>query len=93
MQNPETRYMSTRRVRAFRRRQAAGHYRRTVDVTAAQLDALEWLGYLNPERRGDRFDEGDAIEAFLKHSLVKPSPSSAPVDLSPSVSGLEPAVI
>jgi hypothetical protein len=71
MQNPETRYISTRRVRAFRRRQAAGRYRRTVDVTAAQLDALERLGYLNPDRRGDRADECDAIEMFLTDSLNK----------------------
>jgi hypothetical protein len=72
MQNPGTRYISTRRVRMFRRRQAAGRYRRTVDVTAAQLDALVERGYLNLDQRGDRADEGEAIELFLADALAKP---------------------
>ena len=52
---------------AMRRRQM----RRTVDVTAAQLDALVERGYLNPVQRGDRADEFEAIEAFLLDSLIK----------------------
>jgi hypothetical protein len=43
-------------------------YRRSVDVTAAQLDALE--DYLDPDRRGDRA-EAEAIENFLSDSLAK----------------------
>jgi hypothetical protein len=35
-----------------------------IDVTDAQLGALEKRGYLNPNRRGDRADECDAIEMF-----------------------------
>jgi hypothetical protein len=34
----------------------------SIDVTDAQLDALEVRGYLDPDRRGERADECDAIE-------------------------------
>jgi hypothetical protein len=34
-----------------------------------QLDALEKRGYLDPDRRGNRADECDAIEMFLGDSL------------------------
>jgi hypothetical protein len=47
--------------------------RRSIDVTDAQLDALEVRGYLDPDRRGDRADECDAIEMFLSDSLTKSS--------------------
>jgi hypothetical protein len=40
-------------------------------MTHAQLDALEVRGYLDPDRRGDRADERDAIEMFLADSLRK----------------------
>jgi hypothetical protein len=40
--------------------------RRTVDITAAQLDALEERGYLDPHLRGDRADKCEAIETFLR---------------------------
>jgi hypothetical protein len=46
-------------------------HRRSIDVTDAQLDALEVRGYLDPSRRGDRADECDAIEMFLADSLNK----------------------
>jgi hypothetical protein len=36
-----------------------------------QLDALEKRGYLDPDRRGDRADESNAIEMFLTDSLGK----------------------
>jgi len=55
----------------FRRRRASGLHRRPVDVTTAQLDALEQRGYLDPDRRGDRVDETEAIEMFLADSLVR----------------------
>jgi hypothetical protein len=42
---------------------------RSIDVTDAQLDALEVCGYLDPGRRGDRADECDTIEMFLGDSL------------------------
>jgi hypothetical protein len=71
MQHSETRFISTPRVKAFRRRRATGLYRRAVDVTTAQLDALEERGYLDPDRRGDRADETEAIEMFLRDSLTK----------------------
>jgi len=67
----ETRSTSTARVKAFRRRKSWGIHRRSIDVTDPQLDALEVRGYLDPDRRGDRLDERDAIEAFLAHSLLK----------------------
>jgi hypothetical protein len=63
MNTTETRSSSTSRVKAFRRRQSWGLHRRLVDVTDAQLDALEVRGYLDPDRRGDRADECDAIES------------------------------
>jgi hypothetical protein len=71
MNTTETRSTSTPRVKAFRRRQSRGLHRRSIDVTDAQLDALEVRGYLNPDRRGDPADERDAIELFLADSLLK----------------------
>ena len=71
MQESGTRFVSTSRVKAFRRRRASGLHRRPVDVTNAQLDALEQRGYLDPDRRGDRVDETEAIEMFLADSLVR----------------------
>ncbi|MFZ0236536.1 MAG: hypothetical protein WAL37_04085, partial [Xanthobacteraceae bacterium] len=47
-------------MRRYRRRRQHGIYRRPIDVTDAQLDALEERGYLDPDRRGDRAD--DALE-------------------------------
>ena len=67
----ETRSTSTPRVKAFRRRRSRGFHRRSIDLTDAQPDALEVRGYLDPDRRGDRADECDAIEAFLADSLNK----------------------
>jgi hypothetical protein len=69
MNTTETRSTSTSRVEAFRRRQSWGLHRRLIDVTDAQLDALEVRGYLDPGRRGDRADECDAIEMLLGDSL------------------------
>jgi hypothetical protein len=71
MNTTETRSTSTPRVKAFRQRQGWGLHRRSIDVTDAQLDALEVRGYLDPDRRGDRLDERDAIELFLADSLRK----------------------
>ena len=70
MSTTETRSTSTPRVKAFRRRQSWGLHRRSIDVTDAQLDALEVRGYLDPDRRGDRNEERDAIEMFLTDSLL-----------------------
>jgi hypothetical protein len=38
-------------------------------VTKDQLDQLEVRGYLDPDHRGDRLDECDAIELFLTDTL------------------------
>jgi hypothetical protein len=73
MNTTETRSPSTPPVKAFRRRQSWGLHRRSIDITDAQLDALEVRGYLDPDRRGDRADEGDVIEMFLGDSLTKRS--------------------
>jgi hypothetical protein len=40
-------------------------------VTKDQLDQLEARGYLDPDQRGDRGEECDAIELFLADSLRK----------------------
>jgi len=70
MNTTETRSTSTPRVKAFRRRQSWDLHRRSIDVTDAQLDALEVRGYLDPDRRGDRTVECDAIEMFFTDSLL-----------------------
>jgi hypothetical protein len=46
-------------------------HRLSITLTDAQLDALEVRGYLDPDRRGDRADECDAIEMWLGDSLRK----------------------
>jgi len=40
-------------------------------VTKSQLDQLEERGYLDPNRRGERLDECDAIAMFLADALTK----------------------
>jgi hypothetical protein len=42
-----------------------------IDVRKEWLDALEARGYLDPNRRGDRADECDAIENFFTEALAK----------------------
>jgi hypothetical protein len=58
-------------VRRYRRRRQHGIYRRPIDITDAQLDALEERGYLDPDRRGDRADESEAVEMFLMDALIE----------------------
>ncbi|MFZ2075747.1 MAG: hypothetical protein WAV38_03660 [Xanthobacteraceae bacterium] len=58
-------------VRRYRRRRQHGIYRRPIDLTDAQLDALEERGYLDQDRRGDRADESEAVEMFLMDALIK----------------------
>ena len=72
MDTIETRSTSTERVRAHRKRTKRGMHRLSITLTDAQLDALEVRGYLDPDRRGDRADECDAIEMFLGDSLARP---------------------
>jgi hypothetical protein len=71
MQDLETHFTSTPRVRAHRRCERQGTRRLPIDVTKAQLDQLEVRGYLDPDRRGDRADECNAIEWFLAVELAK----------------------
>ena len=71
MDTTETRSTSTERVRAHRKRTKRGMHRLSITLTDAQLDALERRGYLDPDRRGDRNDECDAIEMFFTVSLRK----------------------
>jgi hypothetical protein len=54
---------------AHRKRSKRGMHRVSITLTDTQLDALEVRGYLDPDRRGDRADECDAIEMFLGDSL------------------------
>jgi hypothetical protein len=63
--------MRSERMRVLRQRRKAHTYRRSIDVTDMQPDALEKHGYLDPDRPGDRTDERDAIEMFLGDSLNK----------------------
>jgi hypothetical protein len=45
---------------------------RRLLVSRSQLDALEARGYLEPDPRGERTDECDAIESFLTDALARP---------------------
>jgi hypothetical protein len=54
-----------------RKRRKYGLFWRPILVTKAQLDQLEERGYLDPDLRGERADECDAIEMFLGDSLAK----------------------
>jgi hypothetical protein len=60
---------SVERMELSRWRRKRGIRRRSIDVTDGQLDVLEVRGYLDPDRRGDRTDECDAIEMFLTDTL------------------------
>jgi hypothetical protein len=54
-----------------RKRRKRGFFWRPILVTKAQLDELEERGYLDPDQRGERLDECDAIELFLADALAK----------------------
>jgi hypothetical protein len=60
-----------RAIARHRKRRNHGLFWRPITVTKDQLDQLEVRGYLDPDRRGDRLDERDAIELFLADSLRK----------------------
>jgi hypothetical protein len=72
----ETRFTSTPRVRAFRKRERRGLRRLAVLLTSAQIDALEEKGYLDPDQRGERADEAEAVETFLTDFLVCRRPAT-----------------
>jgi hypothetical protein len=55
-----------------RKRHKRGLFLRPIVVTEGQLDQLAVRGYLDPNNRGDRADECEAIETFLMDSLNKP---------------------
>jgi hypothetical protein len=55
-----------------RKRHKRGLFLRPILMTKGQLDELEVRGYLDPNNRGDRADECEAIETFLMDSLHKP---------------------
>jgi hypothetical protein len=69
--------MTTRReqvrdaIARHRKRRKRGLFWRPITVTKDQLDQLEVRGYLDPDLRGERADECDAIEMFLADSLTK----------------------
>jgi hypothetical protein len=46
-------------------RKKYGLFPRRLLVSRTQLDAPEESGYLDPDRRGDRADEAEAIVTFL----------------------------
>ena len=54
-----------------RKRRKRGLFLRPILVTKDQLDQLEVRRYLDPDRRGERADECDAIELFLTDALAK----------------------
>ena len=55
----------------WRKRRRHGLRRLPALLSSKQIDALEERGYLDPDRRGDRADETEAIEMFLRDSLTK----------------------
>ncbi len=54
-----------------RKRAKRGMFWRPILVTEHQLDELEVRRYLDPNRRGERLDEAEAIEAFLTDALAR----------------------
>jgi hypothetical protein len=70
--SPESRREQLRNAAAMcRRRRKHGLLRRSINLTKAQLDALEVKGYLDPDLRGNHADEAEGIETFLMDSLGK----------------------
>jgi hypothetical protein len=67
--------MTTRReqvreaIARHRKRRRHNLFWRPIMVTKAQLDQLEERGYLDPDLRGERADECQAIETFFTDSL------------------------
>jgi hypothetical protein len=67
--------MTTRReqvreaIARHRKRRKYNLFWRPIMVTRAQLDQLEERGYLDPDLRGERADECNAIEIFFADSL------------------------
>jgi hypothetical protein len=59
-------------ITRHRKRRKRGVFWRPILVTKNQLDQLEGRGYLDPNDRGDRADECEAIETFLMDSLNRP---------------------
>ena len=55
----------------YRARRQRGLRRLPAVLDRKQLDTLEQKGYLDPDQRGDRADEAEAIETFLLDSLGK----------------------
>jgi hypothetical protein len=55
----------------YRKRRKRGLRRVPIDITNTQVDALVARGYLDPSRRGDPFDQCDALEMFLIDALAK----------------------
>jgi hypothetical protein len=64
------------RIRAYtaahRARITRGEFRRTISISARQLDDLERRRYLDSNDRGDARAECEAIETFIMDSLLKP---------------------
>jgi hypothetical protein len=56
-----------------RKRHKRGLFLRPILVTKDQLDELEGRGYLDPNYRGDRAGECEAIETFLMEALAEPT--------------------
>ena len=54
-----------------RKRRKRGFFLRPILVAKDQLDQLEERGYLDPDLRGERADEAEAIETFLRDALIK----------------------
>jgi hypothetical protein len=64
--NTEAKRVKDRRdARAYRKRRRHGLFCRPIRVTREQLDSLEVMGYLDPDCRGQRADEVDAIERYF----------------------------
>jgi hypothetical protein len=59
-------------ITRHRKRRKRGLFLRPILVTKGQLEQLEVRGYLDPNNRGDRAGECEAIETFFMDSLNKP---------------------
>jgi hypothetical protein len=58
-----------RNAMAYRKRRRHGLFLRPIRVTREQLDSLEVMGYLDPDCRGRRADEVDAIERYFSDTF------------------------
>jgi hypothetical protein len=59
-------------MRLVRARAKIGTRRLLINVKRRHLDCLEVKGYLDPDKRGERAAEIEAVECYLANTLILP---------------------